>query len=197
MANGTSKERVHVLLQALASGDNVERACAAKELGFKGENAVRAFPALIAALVDPFHEVRWNAANAIDQLCSETTAGVPELVKALTNEALLVRLGVVTALGKMGERAEAAVPALALALSDNAQTIQTQAAWALEQVGGKAEAAIPALTEALRTGEPLVKLNARRALERIERDLQIQVLSKGVKQVPRVARDRTTAKARR
>jgi hypothetical protein len=93
-------DRIAALVEALDSGDGVERRAARLQLEEIGPRAV---PVLLKALRSPSEHVRWEAAKALGKISDPRAA--PALVTTLEDERAAVRWLAATALIKLGRNA--------------------------------------------------------------------------------------------
>jgi HEAT repeat protein len=114
---------------------------AAGSLGFQGESAQAAIPALVAALNDTSSEVRFSAAGALKRIDPEAArkagadaARVPNLVKWLQRPEPSARQAAAEELAKLKNLARPAVPALRAALNDVDLDVRASAAKALNAI---------------------------------------------------------------
>jgi HEAT repeat protein len=131
------------------------REAAARSLGVIGPPAKDAAPALARALRVTEGRLRWDAAEALAQIGSNS---VPALVNALRDRHEPARHGAAYAAGFLGPQAENAVPALIRCLNDPSEFVRQSSAHSLSQIGAPA---LLALIDATRhSGTPASKTAA-------------------------------------
>nr|NCR13969.1 TIR domain-containing protein [Microcystis aeruginosa SX13-11] len=126
------------------------------------------------ALEDSDYEVRWNAAEALGNIGSETA--IAGLLKALEHSDYAVRRNAAEALGNIGS--ETAIPGLLKALEDSDSDVRWNAAEALGNIGS--ETAIAGLLKALEDSDSDVRWNAAEALGKIGSETAIPGLLKAL-----------------
>jgi HEAT repeat protein len=124
-------------------------------------------PALVQALSDSNHFVRWAAGRTLGKIgpVQEDTA-VPGLAKLLEESDLDLRLTAAWALEHFGPSAKAAVPALTKAVARGDPEIRKAVMSTLIAIGKDAESAIPAITAELANPNPGVRMAAAEVLGR-------------------------------
>ncbi|REJ42490.1 MAG: TIR domain-containing protein [Microcystis flos-aquae DF17] len=127
---------------------------------------------LSQALKDFDGVVRWNAAEALANIGSETA--IPGLLKALEDSDEYVRRKAAEALGNIGS--ETAIPGLLKALKDSDRSVRRSAAEVLAEIGS--ETAIAGLLKALKDSDKDVRSNAVVALCKIGSETAIAGLFK-------------------
>jgi vesicle coat complex subunit len=127
-----------------------------KETARAIQNAVRA---LVKALKDPSHFVRWSAARTLGKMQQVQMANeiVPGLIPLLSEDDLDVALAAATALERLGPSAAAAVPALARTVGRGDEELRVAALQALLGIGRAAISALPAVIATLQDKDPRVR----------------------------------------
>ncbi|MCA2688823.1 MULTISPECIES: HEAT repeat domain-containing protein [unclassified Microcystis] len=129
---------------------------------------------LLKALEDSDKDVRWEAAEALGNIGSETA--IAGLLKALEHSDYHVSWNAAEALAKIGS--ETAIPGLLKALEDSYKYVRGNAAEALAKIG--TETAIPGLLKALEDSYKYVRGNAAEALGNIGSETAIAGLLKAL-----------------
>ncbi|WP_287675107.1 HEAT repeat domain-containing protein [Microcystis sp. M038S2] len=129
---------------------------------------------LLKALEDSDRDVRWEAAEALGNIGSETA--IAGLLKALEHSDEYVRWEAAEALGNIGS--ETAIPGLLKALEHSDEDVRGSAAEALAKIGS--ETAIPGLLKALEHSDEYVRGNAAKALAKIGTETAIPGLLKAL-----------------
>jgi HEAT repeat protein len=124
----------------------VAREAAARSLGVIGPPAKDAAPALARALRETEGRLRWDAAETLARIGSNS---VPSLVRALRGSNESARHGAAYAAGFLGPQAKDAVPALIRCLDDPSELVRQSSAYSLSQIGAPA---LLALIDATRHG---------------------------------------------
>jgi HEAT repeat protein len=122
-----------------------------------------ASPAVIKALGDRDHFVRWSAARVLGKTGKagvDIEAAVPALARLMTDSDTDVRLMSAATLERYGPDAAAAVPALIAATGQGDAEIRIAAMHALHGIGKNAEKVVPALIDALGNPEYRVRQTA-------------------------------------
>jgi HEAT repeat protein len=127
-----------------------------KETAVLIQNAVRA---LVKALRDPSHFVRWSAARTLGKMQQGQMAAeiVPGLIPLLEEDDLDVALAGATALDRLGPAAAPAVPALARTVGRGDEELRVAALQALLSIGRAAVTALPAVIDTLKDKDPRVR----------------------------------------
>jgi HEAT repeat protein len=128
-----------------------------RDMSLGGIRDERVTEALIQALEDEYHEVRWRAANALGEIKDERA--IDPLMHALRDANLGVRNQATYALGEMGGLA---VQSLIQALGDEYQPVRWRAAEALGYTRDKR--AVAPLIQCLKDKSPKVREKAAGAL---------------------------------
>jgi HEAT repeat protein len=120
------------------------------------QNAVRA---LVKALRDPSHFVRWSAARTLGKMQQGQMAAeiVPGLIPLLAEDDLDVALAGATALERLGPASAPAVPALAQTVGRGDEELRIAALQALLSIGRAALSALPAVIDTLKDKDPRVR----------------------------------------
>jgi len=142
------REAIPALISVLEKGDPSSTA-AAKTLGWFGEEAAVAVPALCAALKAKDSELRFNAAKTLGRIGPRAEASIPALVAALKDEVPRVRERSAESLGDIGPKAAVAVPDLIALLKDPDWRVRRDAIRSLGKFGPAARSAIPMLKTVL------------------------------------------------
>ena len=136
---------------------------------------------------DEGRDVRYHAAEALDQIGPDAKDGVPALVEGLKDENINVRRYAAGALGQIGSNAKEAVSALVQALKDNNDGVRRyEERWlrpkkedgpsrlrrsiveALGRIGPEAKEAVPLIVRSLKDDyDPNVRVAAAEALGEI------------------------------
>jgi HEAT repeat protein len=132
------------------------------ELSKDKETAVliqKAVRALVKALRDPSHFVRWSAARTLGKMQQGQMAAeiVPGLIPLLEEDDLDVALASATALERLGPAAAPAVPALARTVGRGDEELRVAALQALLSIGRAAVSALPAVIDTLNDKDPRVR----------------------------------------
>jgi len=153
---GSPTDRVQVLLDAIAAGDDEAAERAAQACA--GQTAL--LPALRPLLADADPDRRWWAVRALAAV-GGTEAGAL-LILRLRDSDEATRCAAALGLGQL-KHAEA-IPALTANLADASGWARDSAADALAMIG---EPALPALVEALRDGRDAIRVRAAGAVRKI------------------------------
>ncbi|MDH3592587.1 MAG: HEAT repeat domain-containing protein, partial [Planctomycetota bacterium] len=181
LAHGSAYVRRHTMFALLRGGatalDVLEkelkalpvrrRRHAAGALAEMGRGAVRALPALTAALEDEDSYVRLSAVRAIGNMRAAGAPAVPALALMLPGADRNLAGALTSALFLIGRAAAPATPALAELLGSSDPYLRGMACQALEAFGPDAKAAVPALVQACYDEVWTVTHGALRALRRI------------------------------
>jgi HEAT repeat protein len=173
---------VPALIEAMAA--EKQTVVAASALGRIGR---RALPALMAAMKDKRPNLRWGAALAVEEMCSQIVgvqredggvdilAGFPKavaeaatvvtsLAELLADADAFVRIRAAVTLAQMGPGAEPAIPALLKAMGDLDKQARLDIFTALARIGRKSDLVAPALIGKLKSDDPEVRWAAATAL---------------------------------
>lgn len=101
-------------LMTILTNDSIAqvRQCTASALGFIGEEAQSAVPALLITAKDPDNQVRNSSLWALSSIHADPELALPGLIEALDDSFSVARENAAIALGRYGELATSAVPAL-------------------------------------------------------------------------------------
>jgi len=144
------------LLEALKQANPAQRAAAAVYLTYYIPAAKEVQPALIAAMVDPYPEVRAGAANGLRILGNQqplSKEAVQQLIKALKDPNPMVSEYAAKAFEQGNPQRhphlKIAVPALGEALQDSRMKVRVAAAESIRMLGPDARKTIPILIKIL------------------------------------------------
>jgi HEAT repeat protein len=167
LGEALEKKGVPVLARQLSHQEVRVRLAALYVLETLDTRAAPAAEAVVKALQDRDHFVRWGATRVLARLApGKAEKAVPELVKLLEDRNKDVRLASALALERYGPAARDAVTALAAAVRGGDTGTRLAVIRVLVAVGTEARSALPALATALSDPEPAVRSNAARALSR-------------------------------
>jgi HEAT repeat protein len=141
------------LLEALKHGNPAQRAAAAVYLTHYIPAAKEVEPALIAAMVDPYAEVRAGAANGLRILGAQqplSKEAFQQLIKALKDPDPKVRENAAMALERGHPHLKIVIPALGEALQDPRTKVRVAAAESIRMLGPDARETIPTLIKILK-----------------------------------------------
>lgn len=144
-----SKVLVPALVRALADADWQVRYRSARSLGFLGDEAEAAIPALRASAGDPAEAARDAAIEAAQKIQEAVrivrAVMLPGAIAELGDADPIVRALAAGRIEAIGPRAAEAIPALVRCLDDGEADVRRAAADALSRLGPKAEVAGPSL----------------------------------------------------
>jgi HEAT repeat protein len=173
---------IPALIEALSNHENILiRRQAAFALGWIGEPAKDAVPALIRALKGKHVGVQGSAVSALGRIGPAAHAVVPELVKALSHGENYFRPGVISVLGRIGDASDAVMSALIWALHEKrSAVVRIRAASALYRLDpSKQNLVTPVLMEILSREHVNLRISAAKALYQVDeskRDIVVSVL---------------------
>jgi HEAT repeat protein len=142
-------------IQLLADTDSRVRYNAALDLGFSGENAAVAVPALTTAATDPDDDVAAAAAEALGKI---GRPALPGFLTLFQNDRSDIRQNAVFFIKRLGQHAKDALPAIVALLQDPDQDVRRTAAATLGFVHPSGKDTIDALLSILANGEDRVLL---------------------------------------
>ena len=150
-AERLSADVVPVLARLLSDADPYIRREAAQGLGFYGEYAEAAVPALVGVLrARRGSDASQFAAWSLGEIGGQPDIAVPALIEVISDEAGDGEA--IEAIGKFGAEAAEAVPVLEAALGDEDLRYATRAAQALAAVDPGSSALSPAIVRLFRQG---------------------------------------------
>ena len=115
-----AKAQVRELIEILTNDTVAQvRQCTASALGFIGEDAKPAVPALLVAAKDPDNQVRNSSLWALSRIHAAPELVVPGLIEGLADSFSVARENAAIALGGYGTLATSAVPVLVRTMGVN------------------------------------------------------------------------------
>jgi HEAT repeat protein len=160
------KDMALALADAISDPDPRARRAALDVLETLGAAAAPAGPALVGALNDDDHFVRWAAARTLGKISPvEAETAVPVLVRLLDDADTDLNQAATAALERYGQSAKAALPDLIRIMGAGDPYRRVAAIHALPAIDGPdVYLSIPALTTLLRDRSPLVRCAAAETL---------------------------------
>ena len=155
------------LINGLNAVELAERADAAEQLAYLGEEARPAAVPLARAAGDPDETVREWAAAALEEMGPPDAADAAALAELLDGTAEAAYWAA-TLLGRLGAGAATSVARLEAVLDDNPSlAVRQRAAWALGKIGIAAKPAERSLRKASASDDPRLSRLASRSLAEI------------------------------
>jgi HEAT repeat protein len=159
---------VQHVVEAARRRDLNRLARAIKEMPAMGEEAQKAYPALLEALKGGDGNVRGMVLKLLEQLGPPGKERLPEVLGLLDRGASVdAKLFALEALIKAGPDEPKALPALATALKDPEARVRERAARALGEFGPAAQAAFPTLVELVKGDDAAARKTALAVLDKL------------------------------